>query len=104
MPMPGSSAAIREPWRMAAMWAGPDAVSGVASATMRAVLSLADRAPVTTSVGRLFDAVAALLGLRSRVNYEGQAAIELEALARTADRGGAPTLDGAVTTAVASGR
>ena len=93
VPMPGGVAAIREPWRMAAVWAAraggrsavPGALPGLEEATREAVLDLSERdlSPRTTSMGRLFDAAAALLGGRRRVSYEAQAAIELEALART---------------------
>ncbi len=87
--MPGGVAAIREPWRMGAVWArlaGADPLEqfpDVDPATVHAVDDLAARGhgPVTSSMGRLFDAVAALLGCRTRVSYEAQAAIELEALA-----------------------
>ena len=98
MPMPGGAAAIREPWRMAAVWAGRSAVTGV---PVDVILDLAARpqTPATTSIGRLFDAAAATLGGRHRVSYEGQAAIELEALARSIDRDHAPRFEGAVTTA-----
>ncbi len=104
--MPGGAAAIREPWRMGAVWSGlatgRDATtrrladSGVDRQTVAAVLDLADHrsSPITTSAGRLFDAVAALLGGRQRVSYEAQAAIELEGLARTVRRDAAPRYDG----------
>ncbi|MFP5219669.1 MAG: carbamoyltransferase HypF [Actinomycetes bacterium] len=96
VPLPGGDAATREPWRMALSWlraALGEETAAEWGATVdpraEAVLALArsGRQPVTTSAGRLFDAVASLLGVRMAVTYEGQAAIELEALARGA-RGG----------------
>jgi hydrogenase maturation protein HypF len=90
--MPGGAAAVREPWRMAVSWVahafGPEEVGpliGTLDERWPAVLSVvrSGRALDTSSAGRLFDAVAALLGGRTRISYEGQAAIELEALART---------------------
>jgi hydrogenase maturation protein HypF len=103
VPLPGGTAAIREPWRMALAWtalaAGPGAAARLGAALdprWSQVLALAGgdgdkrRSILTTSVGRLFDAVAALVGLRSRVTYEGQAAIELEVLARSVPRSSAP--------------
>ena len=89
--LPGGAAAIREPWRMAVAWAdragGRDAaraLGGRLDPRSDALCRLLDSPlPVTTtSMGRLFDAVAAMVTGRTRVSYEGQAAIELEALAR----------------------
>jgi hydrogenase maturation protein HypF len=102
VPMPGGAAAIREPWRMAAAYldaAYPEGLpGGLAVAARNAdrweqVLAVARsglRSPATSSAGRLFDAVAAILGVRDRVNYEGQAAIELERLADPAEGGAYP--------------
>ena len=96
LPMPGGAAAIRQPWRMAAVYldaafpgALPDSLAVAArnSASWADVLAMARRgvnSPLTSSAGRLFDAVAALLGVRDTINYEGQAAVELEQLASVA--------------------
>jgi len=102
VPMPGGAAAIRQPWRMAATYLAasyPAGLPGDLAVRQRnerqwaAVLTMAERginSPVTSSAGRLFDAVAALLGARDAVNYEGQAAIELEQLADPGERGSYP--------------
>ena len=92
--LPGGAAAIREPWRMACAWlvaAGEEEpalpatlAAAVDTTRWRQVAELARTgaaSPPTTSMGRLFDAVSALCGVRPTVNYEGQAATELEALA-----------------------
>jgi hydrogenase maturation protein HypF len=94
VPMPGGAAAIRQPWRMAAAYLGPSPADRLDvwrrnQDRWAAVVAMARRgvnSPLTSSAGRLFDAVAAVLGVRDTVNYEGQAAIELEQLADPAER------------------
>jgi hydrogenase maturation protein HypF len=105
--MPGGEAAIRQPWRMACAWLAAAEVEQhtlpVDATSWEQVSELVRSgvaSPLTTSVGRLFDAIAALCGVRSEVTYEGQAAAELEALLdpteesayplRLRDDGGAP--------------
>jgi hydrogenase maturation protein HypF len=97
VPMPGGAAAIRQPWRMAAAYLGASAehldVARRHQASWPAILAMARRgvnSPPTSSAGRLFDAAAAILGVRDAINYEGQAAVELEQLADPAETGAYP--------------
>jgi hydrogenase maturation protein HypF len=91
VPMPGGEAAIREPWRMAfaaLRTAGFDlepaaALVGAGENEARVLDRMMERGvntPLTSSLGRLFDAVAAVVLGRRVVDYEAQAAIELEGL------------------------
>ena len=92
VPLPGGAAAIREPWRMAVSYlthhfgreflkVDIPFVRELDRPKVDFLLSMIEQgvnSPLTSSCGRLFDAVAALIGIRQQVNYEAQAAIELE--------------------------
>ena len=109
VPMPGGEMAVKEPWRMAVSYLlkvfgsldfEKDVENGIElefSTSQRGII-LPDietskimmmihviksniNSPLTSSMGRLFDAVSAMVGVRSRINYEGQAAVELEYIA-----------------------
>jgi hydrogenase maturation protein HypF len=98
-PLPGGDLAARRPWRVALGYLSlerghapdfayavedvPDAEVSVAETQIARKLN----APLASSLGRLFDAAASVLGVRQSCDYEGQAAMELEALAgaRAAD-------------------
>ncbi len=105
--LPGGDAAAREPWRMACAWllaceeedgggerppAIPPGLAGAVEperwAQVARLACSGFRAPVTTSAGRLFDAVAALCGLRAGASYEGQAAALLESSCDPGEQGG----------------
>jgi hydrogenase maturation protein HypF len=98
--LPGGDAAVREPWRMACAWLCAameserppvptglrDSVAGEAWEVVSGLTRSGLNSPLTTSAGRLFDAVAALCGVRATIAYEGQAAAELEAMSSPAER------------------
>jgi hydrogenase maturation protein HypF len=91
-PLPGGDAATKEPWRMAISYLhhafegdipNVSALQQIPERDRKLLLQMIEKrlnAPLTSSVGRLFDAVAALSGVRNQVSYEGQAALELEML------------------------
>jgi hydrogenase maturation protein HypF len=91
--LPGGEAAVKQPRRAALSvlfeWGGDGAIQDqslppvqglgtVELGVIRRMLAEASNAPATTSAGRLFDAVASLVGLRQQVSFEGQAGMELE--------------------------
>jgi hydrogenase maturation protein HypF len=92
VPLPGGAAAIHEPWRIAVSyltkhygkdWSGLNVpfLKAIEPRRLHVVQQMIEReihSPRTSSCGRLFDAMAALAGVRSIVNYEAQAAIEFE--------------------------
>ena len=94
VPLPGGDVAAREPWRMAvshlAAAYGPglgpvgeifgNRITPGRLGIARQMIERGINSPPTSSMGRLFDAVAALIGLRDSARFEGQAAMELEAL------------------------
>ena len=99
VPLPGGERAVRQPWRMAAAYlaaAYGDAFLNLDIPFVRQLdrskwhilsqmIARGINSPLTSSLGRLFDAIAALIGLRGEAIYEGQAAIELETLAWSED-------------------
>lgn len=106
VPMPGGAKAVKEPWRMAVGYLnrtfGPDwrdicywppGIDDNSVALVQAMVEKRINAPLTSSVGRLFDTVSALLGLRLVANYEGQGAIELEQRALRSEKTVLPIYD-----------
>lgn len=95
VPMPGGSAAIKEPWRMAISYlydAFGDTfwnldlplLKTIDEKKLKIILEMISKrvnSPETSSLGRLFDGIAAIVGIRNHVYFEGQAAMELEMLA-----------------------
>ncbi len=90
--MPGAKAAVKNPWQMAISYLyeifGKDLINpehpfmqSIEPDSLELIIQIIENqinTPITSSCGRLFDAVAAIAGVRNSVNYEGQAAIEFE--------------------------
>jgi len=104
LPMPGGLMAIKEPWRMAVVYLnyafGNDALNlkidftkRVEAEKWKTIVKMVEKginSPLTSSMGRLFDAVSSILSIRDEINYEGQAAIELEMVADQGEMGEYP--------------
>ena len=93
LPLPGGDSATRSPWRIAAGYAhtlGIDIddlpfLQNIDKQALRILRQQIDKklnSPLTSSMGRLFDAVASFIGIRNEVTYEAQAAIEMEVLSK----------------------
>ena len=96
LPLPGGDAATRHPWRIAYGYLYallgqapdhilPDGVEESQVAILRQQIDRGLNCPLTSSMGRLFDAVSALLGVCTETSYEAQAAIELEGICNSAN-------------------
>jgi hydrogenase maturation protein HypF len=104
VPLPGGTVAIERPYRMAISYLltllGKDAlksdlaflkdVSSQELAIIEMQLMKGINSPLTSSCGRLFDAVSALIGIRGKIDYEAQAAIEMEMAADENEKGSYP--------------
>lgn len=89
LPLPGGEGAIHKPYRLALAYLHalfgecplPPALRGLPDEERRNLIAMVERrvnTPLTSSAGRLFDAISALLGVCQETSYEAQAAIELE--------------------------
>ena len=105
VPLPGGDKAIKEPWRMALAWLDAAGIewdeslpainypstrsnpSQELTKVVRHQIKSGVNSPPTSSIGRLFDAVSSLAGIRHTVNYEGQAAMEMESIVDPHERG-----------------
>ena len=101
VPMPGGDSAVAEPYRMAVSYLyrtyGDDmfdlGIDLFKRQDLKRIGVLVDmiekgfNSPLVSSAGRLFDAVSSILGIRDSINYEGQAAVELEMAAAEANEG-----------------
>ena len=100
--LPGGESAIRDVWKIGASllkaYCGDDAALGAfpGAGPVLEIIAKKINSPLTTSVGRLFDGVAALIGLRQQVTFEGEAAMELEYCARRDEARGQPVQVGHV--------
>ncbi|MBI5942964.1 MAG: carbamoyltransferase HypF [Chloroflexi bacterium] len=93
LPLPGGDSATRSPWRIAAGYVESlgldivnlpflESVEPQAVDLVRQQVQKKLNAPLTSSMGRLFDAISSLIGIRNQVTYEAQAAIEMEVLSK----------------------